>query len=311
MAHSFFGPDHISALTLTNKGGRLRLHKVRKERYFTIGNAVFQWGASTSDKGLRSSKLEDVGYVYIGICRVQDAWGNWHEDDFVCTIETKDGRNIDVVRDLVTEAFGLEYTYCGMTNRGSECPEETEDMSKCPYRDEERICRPHLFRFKILIEAMPLEERYPYHEEELEPVSRESIVKEITEKQSETRPAEKIVARSSTLNPADLTETLSNLVLGLKQVTCRSFRSYICFYKGKRDLNSIFAVLLRSKAGLTVRIRTDPNTFKDAQAWTSNVSKKWFFTNGQGDETEFMISDESQIEHALKLIEQAHQTTNI
>lgn len=267
-----------------------------------------------SDKGLRSLKLEDVGYVYVGICRGRDVWKNWHEDDFICTIETKNGRIIDVVRDLANEAFGLEYTYCGMANQGFECPEETEDMSECPYRDEKGICRPYLFRFKIIVEAMPLEERYPCHTQELEleqcVVSKESIVKEITEKRSETKVAEKMVTTRTTPDTADLAETLNNLILGLEKVTCKSFRRYVCFYKGKADLKSIFAVLLRSKAGVTIRIRTDPNTFKDVQAWTSNVPKKWFFTNGQGDETEFTISDVSQMDHALKLVKQAYETTN-
>lgn len=66
---------------------------------------------------------------------------------------------------------------------------------------------------------------------------------------------------------------------------------------------------MRTKAGVTIRIRTDPNTFKDARA--RNLSKKWFFADGSGNETEFAMSDMSQMDHALGLIKQLYQATNL
>jgi hypothetical protein len=108
-----------------------------------------------------------------------------------------------------------------------------------------------------------LEERYPCHEEELEQhsVSRENIVKEIqTEKPSETWLAKRTPTRPTIGKTGEIAETLYNLILGLGEVSCRRFQPYICFYKGKPTSESIFAVLLRSKTGVTIRIRTDPDT---------------------------------------------------
>ncbi|PIX31779.1 hypothetical protein COZ60_02690 [Candidatus Bathyarchaeota archaeon CG_4_8_14_3_um_filter_42_8] len=109
----------------------------------------------TEKKGVRSVKVEDLGYVYLGICRGEDVWGNWHEDDWFCCIETKDGKTIDIAQ-LMDEVFGVGYTYCAMSNRGYECEEEREEGEECSYKDEKGICRPPLFRFKIAIEAEPL-----------------------------------------------------------------------------------------------------------------------------------------------------------
>jgi hypothetical protein len=191
-----------------------------------------------ADNELRSLKLEDVGYVYIGICKGRDVWKNRHEDDFFCIIETKDGKSIDVVRDLVGEAIGFGYAYCAMVNQGIDYPDETEDMSECPYRDEKGICRPRLFKFKISIEAMPLEERYPCCEKESEQcaVSKESRVKETAEKPSGTHATEKTAALPAVHDTKALVENLSSLILGLEGVTCQAFRQYVCFYKGKPSL---------------------------------------------------------------------------
>ena len=80
---------------------------------------------------------------------------------------------------------------------------------------------------------------------------------------------------------------------------------YYCFYKGKPSISSIFAVLLLFKKYVKVRIRTDPQTFRDPKKWTGEkVYKRWFFTKGQ--EREFRVDSENQIDYAMKLIKQSY-----
>jgi hypothetical protein len=104
----------------------------------------------------RSVKIEDVGHVYIGLFRGEDIWGNWHEDDRFCKIETKDGKTIDV-GELMDEVFGVGYNYCVMSNCGEKCEEEREEDDECSCKDERGICKPPLFKFKIVVEAEPIE----------------------------------------------------------------------------------------------------------------------------------------------------------
>jgi predicted transport protein len=81
-------------------------------------------------------------------------------------------------------------------------------------------------------------------------------------------------------------------------------RSYY-FYKGKeRSLNSLFAVLMLTKKAVKVRIKADPNTFRDEKGWTKTM-KGWFFPR-KLQEREFTITEEQQIPYALELITQSY-----
>ncbi|MCX7999053.1 MAG: hypothetical protein N3A69_08910 [Leptospiraceae bacterium] len=77
------------------------------------------------------------------------------------------------------------------------------------------------------------------------------------------------------------------------------------FYKGSsRTLNSLFAVLMLTKKSIKVRIKADPNTFKDERNWTK-VMKGWFFPRKM-QEREFAINDRQQISYALELVRQSY-----
>lgn len=101
----------------------------------------------------------------------------------------------------MSEILGIGYTYCGMSNEGYECPEESEDMIDCPYRDDRGICRPRLFRFEITVKAQPLEDRYSFLEENATPkmgvVEKETemLSAEITEKVKKSKNPSFLVLR--------------------------------------------------------------------------------------------------------------------
>jgi predicted transport protein len=81
---------------------------------------------------------------------------------------------------------------------------------------------------------------------------------------------------------------------------------YLCFYRGKPSTRSIFAAFLLTRKALKVRIRTDPNKFKDPEKWTGDrVYKGWFFK--QGEEREFKITSEEQIPYAMELVKQSYE----
>lgn len=80
---------------------------------------------------------------------------------------------------------------------------------------------------------------------------------------------------------------------------------YYCFYKGNPTTKSIFAALLLAKSFLKVRIRADPNTFRDPKGTVrAKVYKGWFYKQNQ--EREFKITDKDQIEYAMQLIKQSY-----
>jgi predicted transport protein len=260
-------------------------------------------------KHVSYKKIEGVGYVYAGIFRGEDIWGNWHEDDSSFIIKTKNGEYIDVGY-LMSEIFGIEYTYCGMSNEGYKCPEESEDMINCPYRDNKGICRPRLFRFEITVKAEPLEDRYPCLEENATPKMG------VVEKETETPSAEitekvKKVKEPFVPGIKEVVKALSELIMQLKEVKYRPFKKYICFYRGNPDLKSLFAVLIPTKTSITIRIRADPNKIEDPRELTKKVSKKWFFTGGHGEEFEFIITTKTEIDYALNLIKKSYELSCI
>jgi predicted transport protein len=76
-------------------------------------------------------------------------------------------------------------------------------------------------------------------------------------------------------------------------------------YKGKgKDLKSLFAVLMIKKKKVSIRIKSDPATFRDAQGWTKKY-KGWFFAR-KYEEREFSISTSEQIDYAIDLIKQSY-----
>ncbi|MEM3617343.1 MAG: hypothetical protein QXJ31_05465 [Candidatus Bathyarchaeia archaeon] len=66
-------------------------------------------------------------------------------------------------------------------------------------------------------------------------------------------------------NVKELVKILSNSIIGLGQVSQVIHGRYLCFYKIKPSMKSRFAAFLLTKEALKIRIRTDPNTFKDPQ----------------------------------------------
>ena len=98
---------------------------------------------------------------------------------------------------------------------------------------------------------------------------------------------------------------LTENIVELGEVTQRVHGRYLCFYKGKPSTKSIFAAFLLTKKALNVRIRTDPNTFRDPRKLTGDrVYKGWFFKQGQ--EREFKIIEKDQIDYAMELIKQSY-----
>jgi len=108
-------------------------------------------------------------------------------------------------------------------------------------------------------------------------------------------------------NVKDVEKALESSIISINpsEVTKAIHGRYLCFYKGKPSTKSIFAAFLLTKKALKVRIRTDPNTFKDPQRLTGDkVYKGWFFK--QGEEREFKIRSREQIPYAMELIKQSY-----
>jgi predicted transport protein len=107
-------------------------------------------------------------------------------------------------------------------------------------------------------------------------------------------------------NVKELVNILSERITEFGEVRQVVHGRYLCFYRGKQSVKSIFAAFLLTKKVLKVRIRTDPNTFRDPQNWTDDkIYKGWFFKQGQ--EREFKISNKDQISYAIELIKQSYE----
>jgi predicted transport protein len=59
-----------------------------------------------------------------------------------------------------------------------------------------------------------------------------------------------------------------------------------------------------TKKAVKVRIKAEPNTFRDEKGWTK-LMKGWFFPR-KLQEREFTITEEQQIPYALELITQSY-----
>ena len=80
---------------------------------------------------------------------------------------------------------------------------------------------------------------------------------------------------------------------------------WYCFYKGEsRSSESLFAVLMLGKKKVSVRIKADPDKFKDDQNWTKKY-KGWFFAR-KYEEREFSISTPEQLDYAMELVKQSY-----
>jgi len=102
-----------------------------------------------------------------------------------------------------------------------------------------------------------------------------------------------------------LTRMIMARILGLEEVNHYAHGTYYCFYKGKPTTKSIFAALMLTKNYVKVRIRTDPNTFKDSKKWTGEkIYRGWFFKQGQ--ERGFRITEKDQMDYAMELIKQSY-----
>ena len=103
-----------------------------------------------------------------------------------------------------------------------------------------------------------------------------------------------------------IVRTLSSHIAELGDVTHAKHGRYYCFYRGKPSTQSIFAAFLLAKSALKVRIRTDPETFRDPERWTGErVYKGWFFKKGE--EREFKMMDVNRLDYAMDLIKQSYK----
>jgi len=103
-----------------------------------------------------------------------------------------------------------------------------------------------------------------------------------------------------------LTRMIMARILGLEEVNHYPHGTYYCFYKGKPTTKSIFAALMLTKNYVKVRIRTDPDTFKDSKKWTGEkIYRGWFFK--QGEERGFRITEKDQMDYAMELIKQSYE----
>jgi predicted transport protein len=107
----------------------------------------------------------------------------------------------------------------------------------------------------------------------------------------------------------DVVVMLTDNIVNLGEVIQRIHGRNLCFYRGEATTKSIFAALLLGKKSLSVRIRTDPATFRDPQKWTGDrIYKGWFFKQGQ--EREFKIASKEQIPYAMELIKQSYDISD-
>ena len=101
-------------------------------------------------------------------------------------------------------------------------------------------------------------------------------------------------------------KALSSSTIELGGVTHAKHGRYYCFYRGKPSTKSIFVAFLLTKNALKVRIRTDPETFRDPKKWTGErVYKGWFFKKGE--EREFKIVGIDQMDYAMELVKQSYE----
>ncbi|MEM4713389.1 MAG: hypothetical protein QXQ61_02440 [Candidatus Bathyarchaeia archaeon] len=107
-------------------------------------------------------------------------------------------------------------------------------------------------------------------------------------------------------NVKELVDILSKQITELGNVNKAVHGRYLCFYKGKASVKSTFAAFLLTKKALKIRIRTNPNTFRDPQKWTGDkIYKGWFFKTGQ--EREFKITSKEHIPYAMELIRHSYE----
>jgi predicted transport protein len=107
-------------------------------------------------------------------------------------------------------------------------------------------------------------------------------------------------------NVKELVNILGERVAEFGDVNRAVHGRYLCFYRGKPSVKSIFAAFLLTKKALKARIRTDPSTFRDPQKWTGDkIYKGWFFKQGQ--EREFKIFSKDQLSYAIELIKQSYE----
>jgi hypothetical protein len=114
----------------------------------------------------------------------------------------------------------------------------------------------------------------------------------------------------------DTVRTLSSHVAELDGVTHAIQGKSICFYHGRVDARTLFAVFLLTENSLRVRITTDPSVdFQDPQRWTGEIQawKTIFIRLLRVRPTRvFTVTSKEQIEYAMDLITQSYlQTTPI
>jgi len=108
------------------------------------------------------------------------------------------------------------------------------------------------------------------------------------------------------VNTRNLVEMLSrSIVKRFDNVFHRASGKYYLFYKGKPGTKSVFAAFLLTKKYLNVRIRTDPETFKDPKGQLNDtLYRGWFFKTGQA--RQFKVTEEHELDYAIELIRQSY-----
>lgn len=79
------------------------------------------------------------------------------------------------------------------------------------------------------------------------------------------------------------------------------------YSKGEISPSNRFVVFMLREHGIKMRVRVNPSTVADPQKWVGGRSYKWFFYDGNGEEKEFMVTSEDQLDYAMSLVRQSYQ----
>jgi len=100
--------------------------------------------------------------------------------------------------------------------------------------------------------------------------------------------------------------TIKDIRDGFRDVVDKPSGKYYRFFKGREGSTTCFAALILTKKKIHVRVRIDPNSFSDPQHWLVDQVYKGWFMPGRGQEREFLLDSNSQLDYAMKLIAQSY-----
>lgn len=79
------------------------------------------------------------------------------------------------------------------------------------------------------------------------------------------------------------------------------------YYKDEIHQPNKFIGFMLREHGIKMRVRVNPSTIVDPQLWVGGRSYRWFFYDGNGEEKEFMVTSEDQLDYAMTLIRQSYE----